>query len=362
MKIAIVHHQYAKKGGMETYLFDLLEGFSKADDKIEIVTCRIDSKNRLMNLKFSRSDDSVIKKINIPFFGIWRKFLFMRYINKNFIKKDYDLSLSLTRTASQDIAICGGTHLGYLHRLQKRPSLKDKIEIYFEQQSYLISPCIVVHSRLLQDEVINFYGIDRHKVHLVYPPLNTAIFNREVRQQRAIYIKDFAISSAKTTLLFPSTGHQRKGFYELLTAISKLPPDRFELIVVGSKPAESDSAKLPHVRYLGYMSNVDMAKLYAAVDFTILPSHYEPYGLVVVESLQCGTPVIISDQVGAKDFVDENSGIIFRGVTAAAIELAILKAVARSNFIIPQNFATTHGLTLEQHIEQLKIVRGISNG
>ncbi len=93
--------------------------------------------------------------------------------------------------------------------------------------------------------------------------------------------------------MFPSTGHDRKGLPLLLDTLATLPEEQFELAVAGS-----DSGKfhrLPNVKYLGFIQN--MGELYRAADFTVLPSHYEPFGLVVTESLACGTPVVTHAKV-----------------------------------------------------------------
>ena len=77
---------------------------------------------------------------------------------------------------------------------------------------------------------------------------------------------------------------------------------------------------------------------------------------MVAESLQCGTPVIISDRVGAKDFVSQDSGIVVEKITPEAIAHAILQAVDQ-RFAIAKDFAVQYGLTLEQHIDKLRALK-----
>ena len=64
----------------------------------------------------------------------------------------------------------------------------------------------------------------------------------------------------------------------------------------------------PNIHYLGYRSDIE--DVYRAVDFTILASTYEPFGLVGVESVLCGTPVLVAD--GRDDIIDppQNSSLI----------------------------------------------------
>jgi glycosyltransferase involved in cell wall biosynthesis len=343
MKIAIIHHQFAAKGGMETYLLNLVNGFGLDQDSVDIFTFRKDK-----NLTVPANCRVYEKKIFLP--KSLRKFYFMQDINKNFRKEKYDISLSLTRTASQNIVICGGTHKGYLHHFNKAPLLKDFIELYFEKKCYRLSPHIMAHSKLVQKELEEFYNVDPKKIVLLYPPINTEKFAPNIRKDREHLKIKFGIDSTKTALLFPSTGHRRKGWFELYDAFKNLPQDKFTLIIAGNRPSNLVS-DLPNIKFMGFVN--EMAALYAACDFTILPSHYEPFGLVVIESLQCGTPVIISSMVGASDFVGPNEGIIFDGINSKNIIDSIKKA-CECNFNIAPNFATLHNLTIKHHIAQIK--------
>jgi len=53
------------------------------------------------------------------------------------------------------------------------------------------------------------------------------------------------------------------------------------------------------VRFLGFTNQSQLPSFYAGADLLVLPSDYEPFGLVVNEAMLCGCPVIASDRVGA---------------------------------------------------------------
>jgi len=61
-----------------------------------------------------------------------------------------------------------------------------------------------------------------------------------------------------------------------------------------------------HVDWIGIVEGDEKYSLLASADVTVLPSHTENYGNVVLECLSQGTPVIISDKVGLKDYVQAN--------------------------------------------------------
>jgi glycosyltransferase involved in cell wall biosynthesis len=103
-------------------------------------------------------------------------------------------------------------------------------------------------------------------------------------------------------LLFVGRREREKGLGVLLEAWrrAELPADA-ELLVAGDGPLP---AKGPGVRALGQVPRDELPKLYATADALVLPSvptatFREPWGLVVNEAMQQGTPAIASDAVGA---------------------------------------------------------------
>ncbi len=345
MRIAIIHHQYQRKGGMERYLFDLLEGFSQGSDHSTVLVYKQDK-----SLPPLENTEVIKYSLNwLP--RVLRKYFFAYRLSRGYNRDSYDCTISLMRSMSQDLIVSGGTHCGFLAHTDKKPSIWDRCEIYAEQKSFMISKGIIAHSRMVADEIQRYYAIEPEKIHCILPPINTQQFHSGIRKSRETLRQKWNIKSDKMTLLFPSTGHKRKGIEPLLKALELLPQDRYELLIAGDKITKN---KLPNnVRCLGFVT--DMAELYAAVDITILPSYYEPFGLVVPESLACGTPVIVSPFVGAKDLLNDSYGIVMPSVSVHAIKQAIERA-SQQQFAIPENFSQEHDLTIEAHIKKIKDV------
>jgi glycosyltransferase involved in cell wall biosynthesis len=55
-----------------------------------------------------------------------------------------------------------------------------------------------------------------------------------------------------------------------------------------------------HVRFLGFVNQSALPEVYAASDLMVLPSEYDPCPLVVNETMACGLPVVVSDEVGVR--------------------------------------------------------------
>jgi glycosyltransferase involved in cell wall biosynthesis len=93
---------------------------------------------------------------------------------------------------------------------------------------------------------------------------------------------------------------------DLLEAFAKAGLERALLVYAGDgalRPELEERAKLlqfsKRVRFLGFVNQSQLPGIYAAADLMVLPSEYEPFGLVVNEAMLCGCPVLASDRVGA---------------------------------------------------------------
>jgi glycosyltransferase involved in cell wall biosynthesis len=130
--------------------------------------------------------------------------------------------------------------------------------------------------------------------------------------------------------LFVGRFIERKGIDVLLAAFRRL--DRGELWLAGDGPLRGfveEAAKTdPRIRYLGYADETMLPDLYQEADVLVVPSLFEPWGLVVHEGLAYGLPVITTDQVGAGDDLIEpgvNGYIVAPGSSDALV--AAMRAV-----------------------------------
>lgn len=101
-------------------------------------------------------------------------------------------------------------------------------------------------------------------------------------------------------------------------AIYELDERRILTLVVGSGPPEAQRAMhklstelgLRRTYFLGPRPQDELAVLFGCADVGCFPSYREPFGLVFVECMACGTPVIGADSGGPRDFVGADVGTL----------------------------------------------------
>jgi glycosyltransferase involved in cell wall biosynthesis len=111
----------------------------------------------------------------------------------------------------------------------------------------------------------------------------------------------------------------RKGIPVLIEAWEKAQLRDAELVLVGSWQLATDRLKrLPAgVRFVGPVGPEKLRELYRESDVFVFPSFFEGFGLVILEAMACGLPVIASDRSAGPDVLDETCG---RVVTAGDVE------------------------------------------
>ena len=106
--------------------------------------------------------------------------------------------------------------------------------------------------------------------------------------------------------------------------------------MIGSGPAEAQrelqklttDLGLRRTYFLGPRSQDELAQLFSSADIGCFPSYREPFGLVFVECMACGTPVIGADSGGPRDFVTSEVGTLIPETTdATALAASLADAI-----------------------------------
>ena len=125
----------------------------------------------------------------------------------------------------------------------------------------------------------------------------------------------------------------RKGVPVLLEAWARGRPEGAELWVIGNAPegARRLLAGVPGLTVLGHRPHAELPALLAECDALVFPSFFEGFGMVLLEALAMGLPVIATDATAAPD-LDDGSGAIQVVPTGDVEAFAAAMATAKSEW------------------------------
>lgn len=143
------------------------------------------------------------------------------------------------------------------------------------------------------------------------------VYEKIDKTQRDHFRQRYHASEKECVFLFVGRLLSWKGVDELLTAFEKL-DDSARLWIVGEGERTSHvqkcAARDSRIQYFGRLSEHALWEVYCAADVFVIPSHAEPWGLVVNEAMCVGLPVIATRQVGCVDdlIISHHTGLIVK--------------------------------------------------
>jgi glycogen synthase len=178
---------------------------------------------------------------------------------------------------------------------------------------------VVVCSHYMHGHVADVFGIAEQKVEVIpngIDPLDLAPVD-DLAQLRA----RFAAPTEKLVLLIGRLVYE-KGFQIALDALPRVIArlDGVRFLVAGSGTHEGElkaqARRLGldrHGSFLGWIGDDVLRSLYRIADLCVVPSIYEPFGLVALEAMASGCPCIVADTGGLREVVpNEDVGMRFR--------------------------------------------------
>ncbi|EPY36287.1 sucrose-phosphate synthase-like protein [Strigomonas culicis] len=88
--------------------------------------------------------------------------------------------------------------------------------------------------------------------------------------------------------------------------------------------------KLQNTYFLGPQGQPELADVYAVTDVSVFPSKDEPFGLVFIECMGCGTPVIGAKSGGPLDFINDKVGTLVEEGTNEEVSERVYDAVSQA--------------------------------
>jgi len=200
---------------------------------------------------------------------------------------------------------------------------EDEPELRIEAERYLTNDChrIIASTEKEKEHISTYHGASADKINVIPCGVNLDLFKPMGRDNARRYL---GLDSEKV-ILFVGRIEPLKGIESLLRAMTYLKDTpNLKLIVIGGDARSRDEVeKLKRICQelkigdaVTFMELVKQEKLpyfYSAADICVIPSYYESFGLVALESLACGTPVVTTR-------VGDMENIIHQGETGYVVE------------------------------------------
>ncbi len=135
--------------------------------------------------------------------------------------------------------------------------------------------------------------------------------------------------------IFVGRYYEFKGIKDLWNAFIELQnenPNDWELWCLGT--GDIEQIKHEKIKHFGFVQPKDLPEYIKNTSVFVLPSHFEPWGVVIHEFAAAGFPIVCSDNVGAAEaFVKNNvNGFIFKSRDVADLKEQLHKVINLSNF------------------------------
>ena len=190
---------------------------------------------------------------------------------------------------------------------------EDEPELRIETERELARNChhIIASTEREKEDLVQHYGSSPERIGVIPCGVNSELFqplDKEMAKQQIGFADDKII-------LFVGRIEPLKGVDQLLKAMPYLQNGQEPRLVIigGDDNSHHEMERLQglsralniqdSVTFLGSIKQEKMPYFYSAADACVVPSHYESFGLVALESLACGTPVVATDVGDLKSII-----------------------------------------------------------
>ena len=171
---------------------------------------------------------------------------------------------------------------------------------------------VITISNQDKEDVIKYFKIPKEKVNVVHNGVDIEQFKvlenkKELR--RELGVKD------TFTIIFVGHYYKNKGLMFLIKSLQYLKDKNINCLIIGQdnptiyKEKAKELGVLDKIQFLGFRTDVN--RLMSVSDIFVLPTYNEPFGLVGVEALASGIPILMTKTQGPKDYLKDGKNGFF---------------------------------------------------
>jgi len=191
---------------------------------------------------------------------------------------------------------------------------------WVEKTAIEMADAVIAVSKETKEDVLKYFNVDEPKIKVIYNGINLQEY---VVTKATSTLEQYGIDKSKPYVLFVGRITRQKGIIHLVNAIKYIDPDTQIVLCAGApdtpeiaKEMEDSVAEVKKSRnnviWIDKMlDKKEVIQLYSHADVFCCPSIYEPFGIINIEAMACGTAVVASAVGGIKEVVvDGKTGIL----------------------------------------------------
>jgi glycosyltransferase involved in cell wall biosynthesis len=330
---------YPKRGvytGIERHVEGLCKGFKKLGHKVTVITTYWNggsSYHNLNDIEIYRVKDlrTILGKLG-KLSGVFELDFLTFSLNVTLNKKLLDTDLLLINLPFPFLSLIDGNFISVslLHHAQPIVKLKDALAVPFgniygklTKTNYYVAP-----SKFTAEQFIKLFKISKEKIKIIPEGVDLEKFNRNVD---ASDVNEKLGSERK--ILFVGNLHPSKGVHFLIKsfALVKSKINDVKLVIVGDGPLKHCLINLTKrlnlekdVIFAGFVSEKDLPKYYASCDMFASASVLEGFGLIFLEAMALGKPIVAFNLASIPEVVG-NAGILVNEINHEKFADAIIE-------------------------------------
>jgi glycosyltransferase involved in cell wall biosynthesis len=315
---------------LDIYTDNLIAGLKKVRPEWEII--------ELIPKSFDRSSSSLTLRIQKYYERFWRYPRFVQQHSADIFHIvepcDANIAYWLQNSESSVVVTCHdlANHF-FPDNLQgsvQLPIVSRRAWLYSVNGMRYADHIIAVSSATAKDTT-NILKIDPTKISVI-PNGVEPVFQILNKSETTDFRQQMGIEPETFCLLNVGANHPRKNIATILKAIAILKDRKIAIqfwkagadFTADQKQFIQSNELESTIRYLGKPSKSTLVQLYNAADILIAPSLYEGFGITILESMACGTPVITSNTSAMPEVVG-NAGILVTPSRADEIADAVIR-------------------------------------
>lgn len=212
---------------------------------------------------------------------------------------------------------------------------------------------IIAVSRYMQQQISAVFDLPTSIIDVIYNGVVPASRPALDEQQRTAIRRTYAqpgdhIVSYVGRLVY------EKGVHVLIEAVPQLLQhmSNVRVVIAGTGPVQEqlhqqarDRGVDDHIHFAGYISDQDRDNLLAVADVAVFPSLYEPFGIVALEAMSLGCPVVASATGGFAEIVrPHETGILTEPHNAASLAWGVLHTLQNAEWAATRVSNAKHDL------------------